>query len=398
MDINTTDTGEGSFRREWRRGGQRRYRTERVEAIGINIGGPPTVNLDALRDLVTTLLPYVAPTPPTIPRFTKPTVPKRRRKRARCGNSRQSLRITIDHPRTVTATHTGVSPPPAKRARYDHWPCDICGTTTAELHTHIEEAHLPWNFRPQTACWLCELPLRKCLRAHMASHFPQERRQAEFAPHFYSWANSMIAVLEAVRKLLKQQTFEGMVDVFCQREWYPRNGYSNAALGIMLGEVARIMGRPISPGAIQVSPPNHPVAVLNWYSLTLMLTGQPAPKREAFRHRVVSGQPPMEIPELIALDAHCHLRQLEHREAAGQGRGVGQSMFRTDPVRAWEETFLGWRGSNDIQLLAVIDNRVFPQEWQRPHMRGVTVGHRTIVVKTTYGAHPRLAKTFTDNA
>ena len=169
-------------------------------------------------------------------------------------------------------------------------------------------------------------------------------------------------------------------------------------LGIMLGEVARIMGRPISPGAIQVSPPNHPVTVLNWYSLTLMLTGQPAPKREAFRHCVVSGQPPMEIPELIALDAHCHLRQLEHRETAGQGRGAGQSMFRTDPVRAWEETFLGWRGSNDIQLLAVIDNRVFPQELQRPHMRGVTVGHRTIVVKTTYGAHPRLAKTFTDNA
>ena len=191
---------------------------------GGDIGGngPPTVNLDALRDLVTTLLPYVAPTPPTPPtahRFTKPTVPKCRRKRARCGNSRQSLNITIAHPRTVTATDTVVSPSPAMQAMYDHWPCDICCITTAELHTHTEEAHLPWNFHPETACWLCELPLEKCLRAHMASHSPQEMRQADFAPHFYSWANSTVAVLEAVRKLLKQQTFE--VYVFSQREWYP---------------------------------------------------------------------------------------------------------------------------------------------------------------------------------
>ena len=142
----------------------------------------------------------------------------------------------------------------------------------------------------------------------------------------------------------------------------------------MLGEVARIMGRPIFPGAIQDSPPNHPVAVLNWYNLILMLAGQPASKRETFRHCVVSGQPPREIPELVALDAHCHLRQLEHRETADQGRGVEQSMFRTDPVRAWEETFLGWRGSNDIQLLAVIDNRVFPQEWQRPQVSLLDTG------------------------
>ena len=31
-------------------------------------------------------------------------------------------------------------------------------------------------------------------------------------------------------------------------------------------------------------------------------------------------------------------------------------------------------------------------------MSGVTVGHRTTVVKTTYGAHHRLAKTLTENA
>ena len=48
----------------------------------------------------------------------------------------------------------------------------------------------------------------------MDKHSPQERHQVEFG----SWANSMIAVLEAVRKLLKQQTFEDIVDIFGQRE------------------------------------------------------------------------------------------------------------------------------------------------------------------------------------
>ena len=51
-----------------------------------------------------------------------------------------------------------------------------------------------------------------------------------------------------------------------------------------------------------------------------------------------------------------------------------------------------------VHLLAIVDNRVFPQDWQRPTMNGVSVGHRTTVVKTMYGAHPRLANTLTENA
>ena len=61
----------------------------------------------------------------------------------------------------------------------------------------------------------------------MHRHSPKERRQTEFDPHFGSWANSLIVVLEAVRKLLKQLTFEDVGHIFGQREWYP---HSNAAL------------------------------------------------------------------------------------------------------------------------------------------------------------------------
>ena len=52
----------------------------------------------------------------------------------------------------------------------------------------------------------------------------------------------------------------------------PPDGHSNAALSVMYAEVAGIMGRPMLSDEIQVSPPNHQVALLNWWSLTLMLT------------------------------------------------------------------------------------------------------------------------------
>ena len=91
----------------------------------------------------------------------------------------------------------------------------------------------------------------------------------------------------------------------------PPDGHSNAALSVMYAEVARIMGRPMLSEDIQVSPPNHPVALLNWWRLTLMLAEQPATKQEAFRGYVVFGQPPREVPELTPVDAHCHLHQLQ---------------------------------------------------------------------------------------
>ena len=175
------------------------------------------MNVDVLRDLVTTLLPYVAQTqPPTTPVFNTPTVPKRRRWRSQRWNSRcvrtppAQLQVTVAASLTVTTvqthslpTPTVVSPSPAKQARYDHRPCHICGATPADLRTHVEKVHLSWNIRPEAACWLCERPLGQCLHVHMHGHSPQERRQAEFVPHFGSCANSMVAVLEAVRKLLK---------------------------------------------------------------------------------------------------------------------------------------------------------------------------------------------------
>ena len=66
------------------------------------------------------------------------------------------------------------------------------------------------------------------------------------------------------------------------------------------------------------------------------------------------------------------------------------------PVPAWETAFSLWRGNSKVHLTAVVDNRVFPGDWQRPVIKGVTVSHQTVAIKTTYGVHPRLAKSITN--
>ena len=65
--------------------------------------------------------------------------------------------------------------------------------------------HVIYAVLPQQTC--VERPPRGILLA-------VESHQAELAPRIDSWANSMIAMLEAVRKMLKQQAFEDVVDIF----------------------------------------------------------------------------------------------------------------------------------------------------------------------------------------
>ena len=77
----------------------------------------------------------------------------------------------------------------------------------------------------------------------------------------------------------------------------------------------------------------------------------------------------------------CRSVPIPHRPCSGMGRDL-----------PWVER--GGKGSP----VAVVDNRLFPQECQRPTMSGVTVGQCTSVVKITYGTHPRLSKTLTQNA
>ena len=79
----------------------------------------------------------------------------------------------------------------------------------------------PVEHPPRRSLLALRKPLGQCLQAHMDRQSPQERRHLEFAPYFGAWANSIVPVLEAVRKLLKQQTIEDVVDIFGQREWYP---------------------------------------------------------------------------------------------------------------------------------------------------------------------------------
>ena len=98
---------------------------------------------------------------------------------------------------------------------------------------------------------------------------------------------------------------------------------------------------------------------------------------------MVSGQSPRAVPEIIALDIHRHFRLLQQRKTATQSNNGTHSMFGMDLFQAWEENFI-WRGGREkIQLLDVVDNRVFPRMRQWPLLD--TAHH----CNTAHGADPR---------
>ncbi|KAI0210217.1 hypothetical protein LSAT2_005055, partial [Lamellibrachia satsuma] len=100
----------------------------------------------------------------------------------------------------------------------------------------------------------------------------------------------------------------------------------------MQSKVARIMGWPIIPGAIQSKLPNHPVGLLNWFGLMNMLAKQTSVKQEMFRELIVSGHPSWDTPGAVAIDAHCH-----------------QFNFGNDPVVDWEGAYLKWKGGSHVE-------------------------------------------------
>ena len=177
----------------------------------------------------------------------------------------------------------------------------------------------------------------------------QQNRQSRSTPNDHNKVVKIKVMLQTIRCLKHYLTLSDDIytrlcdsphdhkDVVYHRE------YTLQKPGVMCAEVARIMGRTILSEDIQVSPPNHPVALLNWWSLTLMLAEQLATNRKLCCIRAASTGGP---------GAHCAWRSLSSTPAPTQGdhrsrRGVDQSLFRIDPVRAWEETFRGWKGGGN---------------------------------------------------
>ena len=172
--------------------------------------------------------------------------------------------------------------------------------------------------------------------------------------------------------------------LFKSKKWYPvQTDQTSMAQRVMLTEVANMMGQPITPDALQFSPPIHPVALVNWISISRMLVEQSPEGRELYRECLVPSatpQTPHQV-QVAAVDAHCHLLILKSRDmqAIRDNPEVWSFPFdfEENPIHAWEAAFASYqrdsaeRYSLSIDLAAVVDNHVFPGNWARPAMRGI---------------------------
>ena len=114
----------------------------------------------------------------------------------------------------------------------------------------------------------------------------QQNRQSRSTPNDHNKVVKIKVMLQTIRCLKHYLTLsEDIYTCLCDsphdhKDVVYHREYTLQKPGVMCAEVARIMGRTILSEDIQVSPPNHPVAFLNWWSLTLMLAEQLATNRK----------------------------------------------------------------------------------------------------------------------
>ena len=154
-----------------------------------------------------------------------------------------------------------------------------------------------------------------------------------FAPHFTNWANSIISLLDETKRIVPQSIFEELVMLFKEKKWYPvQTCQISMAQRAMLTELSHMMGQPITSDALQFSPPpNHPVALLNWISVSSMLVEHLSEGRELYRECLVPSaisQSPHQV-QVAAAVAHCHLLLL---------KSIGMQARRNSP-EAWSFPF-----------------------------------------------------------
>ena len=266
--------------------------------------------------------------------------------------------------------------------------CTFCDVVSEPVLRHQVVCHLPWFFDPTTTCWVCEKPFGYHIgwSQHMSEHTAEDRRKGQFAPHFTRWSHMMIGLLNWATTLLQTETYAGLIALFTQRGWCsPQMGQYMLPLTV-LAEVATMMDMPIAAKDIHFDPPNHPVSLLVCKSFISMSAYIRPEQRDSYKRYIDPSALPSgeHTVHAVGMDTHCRRLLLKAREDKGK-----------DPVPTWDALFSQWRetvqeDSITVDLAAVVDNRVDPSEWQRPIIGHITVNNKTVIVKTTYGAPPRL--------
>ena len=272
--------------------------------------------------------------------------------------------------------------------------CTLCDIMVPNytLHQHNLICHLPWFFDPSTTCWVCEKPFGYHIgwSQHMSGHTAEDRRKGQFAPHFTRWSHMMIGLLNWATTLLQTETYAGLIALFTQRGWCKYRFKKRRLLIVnLLAEVATMMDMPILAKDIRLDPPNHPVSLLMSKCFFSVFAYIRPEQRDSYKRYIDPSALPSgeHTVHAVGMDTHCRLLLLKAREDKGK-----------DPVPTWDALFSQWRetvqeDSITVDLAAVVDNRVDPSEWQRPVLEHVTVNNKTVIVKTTYGAPPKLAET-----
>ena len=244
--------------------------------------------------------------------------------------------------------------------------CTICKTSVTNLRRHVQAAHLPWYFVPELACWACE---RHCISSRQLQRFHQGC--CVFTERLSAWMHTMQDLLITLQQVTMTSSLEDLLHHCKTNNFYPTDpGVTlSPTQETLLEWQERYAGR--SETEVTINPLSCPSAILNWTTMHLLLGSLPPEvTREISSFKLRPAQWDEYMVDLV--DGHCHLEQLARWERLPIGAAIEATNDRHRPYYVSE-------------LLAVVQNCVFPSSWK------MDFRSETTHIVTTYGVHPSLA-------
>ena len=274
--------------------------------------------------------------------------------------------------------------------------CDVCGERPPHLRRHVEQYHLPYWLHGDAACFSCRdvFPTAAARVQHQSEEGEHRGVDGEDQTTYATWVLSMKSLMEGMGRILGVTHVDGLVSRFVREGWCPprTSGVQfNLSMQLMLMDVAKITNAPCPARYLDCTQPQHSIELMHWRTLLNFLAAQSGEVQQRIHDWPVSSEATNITLQLLgaprASDSHCHLATYCHQV----GKPVPEAL--SDAAAAMH---CGpQRRVNAPLLWSIVDNRVFPQEWDLPASGGTHLVElpggpaASVDIMCSFGSHPK---------
>ena len=171
------------------------------------------------------------------------------------------------------------------RKRWRKNSCRLCGIQSTHIARHVAVAHLPWWYKPLSACWICGVQegYESKLRAKH-DHHQQDPSNKNFKKKWIQWAEELLLILvEAFSVGTIKDLLEVVVSTGLHTKVTPSNTETPEIIKELYLGLSVKLGSTYPKDGIFTRPPNCEAALMDWEVMTAILESCSTDVRERIR-------------------------------------------------------------------------------------------------------------------